>query len=201
VRNRILTLAIVLLFSLVSFVGKTAAVPMQRVITVINQEGQIICENPILYSNTYKQPALKITTTQNAAPNQLSSRSENGDVRLVLKTASDLLGSSYVYGASGPRSFDCSGFTMYVYKKVGITLPHMASSQFNYGKKVARGDLAQGDLVFFSYYGQSGIDHVGIYAGDGMFIHASSTNKGVITTSMNSSYYVKNYKGAVRILR
>lgn len=121
------------------------------------------------------------------------------DVRKVLTAARSLLGRPYVYGAAGPDSFDCSGFTLYVFKKVGINLPHLASEQAKYGVKVAKDELRPGDLVFFSYYGGSTIQHVGIYIGNGKFVHASS-KKGVIITPLSNDYYAKNYKGASRLL-
>jgi len=188
--------------------GEALAVPMQRTVTVVDGRDNIVFQENILYSNTYKKPETKITantvvTTENVikerSPVPATSRGGT-DVRLVLKTASDLLGKSYIYGASGPNSFDCSGFTMYVYQKHGVNLPHNAAAQFGFGAKVARGDLVAGDLVFFGYYGSAGINHVGIYTGEGKFIH-SSTKQGVIITALDSAYYASNYKGAVRVLR
>jgi len=196
----------VIIWVLVS--SEALAVPMQRTVTVVDGRDNIVYQENILYNNTYKKPETKITentvvtakiVTQERSTVPTTSRGGT-DVRLVLKTASDLLGKSYSYGASGPNSFDCSGFTMSVYQKHGVNLPHNAAAQFNAGAKVSRGDLLAGDLVFFGYYGSIGINHVGIYTGDGMFIH-SSTNQGVIKTSMDSAYYVSNYKGAVRVLR
>jgi len=188
--------------------SEALAIPMQRTVTVVDGRDNIVFQENILYSNTYKKPEPKITantvvTTENVNQERSSapatSRSAT-DVRLVLKTASELLGKSYSYGASGPNSFDCSGFTMYVFQKHGVNLPHSAADQFRGGVKVSRGELTAGDLVFFGYYGSTGINHVGIYSGDGMFIH-SSTKQGVIRTALDSAYYASNYKGAVRVLR
>lgn len=123
------------------------------------------------------------------------------DERYVLKTAMSLEGKKYKYGGSGPETFDCSGFTMYVYGRAGISLPHNAASQFNYGAPVSREELQPGDLVFFSYYGGGSIQHVGIYTGSNNFIHASSSLKKVVTSSMEGQYYQNNYKGARRVLR
>src|SRR4051794_27258118 len=80
------------------------------------------------------------------------------------------LGKPYVWGAAGPNSFDCSGLVMYVYAKVGVSLPHNAAAMYSYGSPVAYGDLQAGDLVFFS-----GLGHMGIYIGGGQFIHAPHT--------------------------
>lgn len=194
-----------LITPLVSTLGNNAlAVPAQRQITVINKHDQIIFNDYMHFNNTYTQPVVKIAPKPTPVAPQAAnpvSRSKNSDNRLIVKTAYDLLGSNYVYGASGPTSFDCSGFTRYVYQKIGYDLPHLASGQFNYGVKVSREQLLPGDLLFFSYYGQPGIDHVGIYAGNSMFIHASSSKSKVVETSINDAYYVQNYKGAKRLIR
>ena len=102
------------------------------------------------------------------------------------------LGVPYVWGGSSPKGFDCSGLVMYVYRKVGISLPHSSRLQFGYGRPVARGDLQPGDLVFF----HNPISHVGIYIGEGQMINAAGTGKGVrIDDVWASSYY-----GACRII-
>jgi cell wall-associated NlpC family hydrolase len=80
------------------------------------------------------------------------------------------LGAPYVYGGSSPGGFDCSGFVMYVYGKVGIELPHHAASQYGLGRAVPYAQLEPGDLVFFS-----GLGHVGIYIGRGRFVDAPQT--------------------------
>lgn len=191
------------------FSGYASAVPMQRTVTVVDDSNKIVYQENILYNNEYKKPVVKTTPEPVAETKNVSRQARSAapatsrsgsDVRSVLKTAVDLLGKPYAYGASGPNSFDCSGFTMYVFGKHGINLPHNAASQYQAGVKVSRGDLIAGDLVFFGYYGSAGIQHVGIYTGDGMFIH-SSTSQGVIRTSMSAAYYAGNYKGAARILR
>lgn len=128
------------------------------------------------------------------------SRQDVGDERVILARAASMLGKPYVYGGSGPDTFDCSGFTAYVFQSVGMSLPHNAAAQAQLGIPVSRGDLSPGDLVFFSYYGSGGINHVGIYVGQGRFIHASSSG-GIKYSSLNESYYAANYKGARRLLR
>ena len=86
----------------------------------------------------------------------------------VVSVAKRYLGARYVWGAQGPNTFDCSGFTMYVYRQVGVRLPRVSRSQIFAGQRVSRGDLQPGDLVFFG----SPIHHVGIYVGGGMMIHS-----------------------------
>ncbi|MHB8157683.1 MAG: C40 family peptidase [Desulfocucumaceae bacterium] len=132
------------------------------------------------------------------------SRSESGmpDSQFIIKTARSLLGKKYSYGGSGPDNFDCSGFTSYVFKKAAIDLPHSAADQSQYGVPVNKDELAEGDLVFFSYYKGKGIQHVGIYIGNNEFIHASSSNSmAVVTSDLDSKYYLDNYRGATRLLR
>ena len=104
------------------------------------------------------------------------------------------LGIPYRWGGASPSTgFDCSGFTMYVYAQLGISLPHAASQQYNYGTKVARSDLQPGDLVFFGP-SAAGIYHVGIYAGSGSMIDAPNTGSVVRYDPLGSSYF-----GAVRL--
>lgn len=128
------------------------------------------------------------------------SRSVSADVRQLMATALSLQGKPYRTGGNGPNVFDCSGYTTYVFKQHGISLPRTADSQIGVGVPVSKGQLIAGDLVFFGYYGSRDIRHVGISLGDGTFIHSSS-NKGVIISSLSSDYYAKNYKGAARVIR
>ncbi|MDO7908683.1 C40 family peptidase [Paenibacillus sp. JX-17] len=107
-------------------------------------------------------------------------------------------GTSYVSGGTSLSGFDCSGFTMYVFNKLGIKLPHQSGSQFSMGKSVSRNEMRPGDLVFFNTSGR-GVSHVGIFVGEGKFAHASSS-RGVIISSLNESYYAKRYIGAKRIM-
>ena len=98
----------------------------------------------------------------------------------VVSIAKRYLGAPYVWAASGPNSFDCSGLTMFVYRQVGVSLPHSSRAQINCGQRVSRGNLQPGDLVFFG----SPIHHVGIYVGGGMYLHAPRTGDVVKISSM-----------------
>ncbi|GAV21910.1 C40 family peptidase [Carboxydothermus pertinax] len=117
----------------------------------------------------------------------------------VANIALSYLGTPYQWGASSGSAFDCSGFTSYVYKQVGITLPHNALAQYNVGVKISKSDLIPGDLVFFKTLGSSIINHVGIYIGSGQFVHASSGKDKVIISSLSEGYYESHYAGAVRV--
>ena len=118
----------------------------------------------------------------------------------VVATAKKYLGCSYVWAADGPSSFDCSGFTMYVMSQYGVSLPHSAARQYSScGTSVSKSSLQQGDLVFFSSSG-SRVSHVGIYIGNGQFIHASSATGDVTISSLSDSWYSSHYVGAKRVL-
>lgn len=119
--------------------------------------------------------------------------------RNIISTAMDYLGTGYRYGGAGPNGFDCSGFVMYVFGKHGISLPHSSGSQADMGTPVDKTGLQPGDLVFFKTGGSSRINHVGIYIGDGRFIHAS-TNTGITITDLTSGTYASCYVYARRIL-
>ena len=118
----------------------------------------------------------------------------------VVAYAKQYLGCPYVYGAAGSKSFDCSGFTMYVYKHFGINLPHGATSQSRYGTKVSKNNLRAGDIIFLTDYETGvGIGHCGIYIGDGNFIHASTTGYKVRISSLDVEYAGRFYS-AIRLL-
>lgn len=109
------------------------------------------------------------------------------------------VGCKYVYGGSTPKGFDCSGLTMYVYKKYGVSLSHSATAQSKVGTKVERANLQPGDLIFFrNYRTNKGIGHVGIYIGNNKFVHASTEKTGVITSNLSGSYSTR-YVTARRI--
>lgn len=120
-----------------------------------------------------------------------------GSGQAIIKTAQKYMGVPYVWGATTPDGWDCSGFTQYVMKENGISIPRTAAEQFAAGTPVDRNNLQAGDLVFFTTY-KSGASHVGFYMGGGKFIHASSVGKQVTISSLDEQYYSDHYIGARR---
>ena len=111
----------------------------------------------------------------------------------VVGIAMGYLGVPYVYGGASPSGFDCSGFVMYVFGQIGVSLPHNAAAQYGSGTPVDRSQLQPGDLVFFN-----GLGHVGIYVGGGSFIHSPHTGDVVKISSM-TGWYASTYVGARRL--
>ena len=154
-------------------------------------------------SRSLETPRTK--TSENSSENTKTSQEKettttvpiSGKGATVVETAKKYIGCSYVYGASGPSSFDCSGFTSYVFKQHGISLNRTAAGQYSNGVAVSRNQLQPGDLVMF---GKSGINHVGIYIGGGQIVHAANKSRGVTTDTINSGYYNNNYVGARRVM-
>ena len=119
----------------------------------------------------------------------------------ILRTALAYRGVRYRYGGMSSRGFDCSGFVAKVLLSQNFDLPHNAAALFNRGKKVERGNLRPGDLVFFRTRGKRlRISHVGIYLGEGKFIHASSGKGSVRVDTLLTGYYARRYAGARRVV-
>lgn len=115
----------------------------------------------------------------------------------IVRTALTYRGVPYRFGGRGRGGIDCSGFTGRVFAETGTSLPRTAAAQFSRGTAVPREQLKQGDLVFFKNTYRSGVSHVGIYVGDGKFVHASSS-RGVRVDSLGSSYFARRWAGARR---
>jgi len=103
-------------------------------------------------------------------------------------------GAPYRWGSAGPSGFDCSGFVRYVYAQVGVSLPHNAARQYQYGTPVSRNSLEPGDLVFFDR-----LRHNGIYIGEGRFIHSRQTGKRVSVANLDDDWYRSHWVGARRL--
>ena len=145
-------------------------------------------------SNSSVKPSATVQKPVATAPS--SSRSS-----AVVRVAFNQVGARYVWGASRPGAFDCSGYTYYVMKQMGVTLPRTSRAQFGAGRAVSRSGLLPGDLLFFRGPSGSGIGHVGIYVGNNKMAHASTPSTGVIVSSLSERYYVSRYIGARRVLR
>lgn len=116
------------------------------------------------------------------------------------KSAYGFLGARYRFGGNSRYALDCSSFTQQVFREQKVTLPRTAREQFRIGQEVAYGDLRRGDLVFFRTYAAFP-SHVGIYLGNRKMIHASSAERRVVVSSMDTPYYLSRYIGARRIDR
>ena len=131
-----------------------------------------------------------LSSSAGAGKNSLSYRV--WERKTVVKVAKRYLGVPYVWGASSPRGFDCSGLIKYVYAKINIYLPHYTYSMYQYGRYVSKENLLPGDLVFFANK-----SHVGMYIGGGRFIHAPRTGDYVKISLLRDR---NNFYGAKRII-
>jgi cell wall-associated NlpC family hydrolase len=113
----------------------------------------------------------------------------------LTRSALKFLGVPYVFGGTTSNGFDCSGYVQHVFAMLGINLPRTADAQYDVGHRI-RGGMKPGDLVFFQTY-TYGVSHVGIYIGNGKFVHASSSH-GVMVSSLSDSYWHARYVGAKR---
>ena len=146
---------------------------------------------------------LQSTKPSSSSSSNSGSTSVSSSASSVIAYAKTLLGKPYVWGAQGPNSFDCSGFTYYVFKnKAGIVLPRTSSAQSKYGTSVSWSNLRAGDLMFFDTNGANNgqVSHVGLYIGNGQMIHASSSQRKIVITSVNTSYYKNAFVNARRVL-
>ena len=125
------------------------------------------------------------TTADAATPSQLTTE------------AYKYIGVKYVYGGTSTSGFDCSGYTQYVYKKLGISIPRTTSSQWAFGTAISKSNLIVGDLVFFNTTGRVA-SHVGIFIGNGKFVHAGTTG-GVQISKLSDSYWAPKYNGGRRM--
>lgn len=122
----------------------------------------------------------------------------NGNALVQIALAQ--IGKRYVWGATGPDTFDCSGLTVYVARKaLGITLPRVAADQARAGVHVDEVDLQPGDLLFYENTYQPGITHVGVYIGNRRWVNAANETTGVIVSGMDEEYWKTRYVGARRI--
>jgi cell wall-associated NlpC family hydrolase len=125
------------------------------------------------------------------------------DKKQLLEDAKYFKGGKYVWGGTTPQGFDCSGYVQYLYKKHHVNLPRTAWAQSKKGDDIPKENLQKGDLLFFLTDKKRGIPvtHVGIYLGNGKFIHAASKKKGIIISPIYSGYYAGKFVSAKRVLQ
>ena len=184
--RKLLTLLLIVSISFIHITGADASTKKQNIVkhkVTVKYTKKPLPSKARAMKDTYKK----------------SSRGESS-ADAILRRAASVLGTPYSYGSTGNGSFDCSGFTSYAFKAVGIDLPHSSGGQASLGSRIDRDSLQKGDLVFFQNSGETRIGHVGIYIGDNNFVHAS-TSKGVTVTSLDDSYYKERFVSARRILK
>lgn len=178
-------------------------------VSVSGKSGYIRSDYVDLYTSRPSGSTAATTAVASSIP--ASTAVSNGKTYTLSTSVDDLisyaksfLGVPYVYGGSSAKGFDCSGYTMYIFKHFGISLPHSATSQLGYGIEVSRSELQPGDLVFFrdTNYSTKAASHVGIYIGNSQFIHASSSRSGkyVCIDSLNDSYHSSVFTVGRRVI-
>jgi len=208
-----------LLFSSLSFASE------RNIFIIKNKDGKVLKGKKITHNDTYEKflaeqarllkeiERKKLLSEQrkilgqldNIADkrNSLAQSAMDYNKENILLNAKKYLGGKYVWGGTQPKGFDCSGYTQYIYKKEGVSIPRTAYEQSKVGKEVSRFNLKKGDLLFFLTDKSRGIPvtHVGMYIGEGKFIHAASKRKGIIITSLEESRYASLFVKATRIIK
>ena len=146
--------------------------------------------------------SLSSGTTHAAALSSLDSAGVTDLRRQLVEETFKYIGTPYRYGQTGPGSFDCSGFTVYIFNKFGYRINRSSADQYrNTGVSVSKGDLLPGDLVYFRTTSANAVTHVGIFIGNGQFIHSSSGRaRSVVIDNINTGFYNDRYVGAKRVL-
>jgi LysM repeat protein len=155
----------------------------------------------LLNEQEYSDTLSELTEIDSDKPVDLAKKMEDRNktgVTELKKSAYTFLGARYRFGGNSRNALDCSSFTQQVFREQNVTLPRTAREQFRVGDVVARGDLQKGDLVFFQTYARFP-SHVGIYLGNRKMIHASSRDRKVVISSMDTPYYTSRFLGARRI--
>lgn len=174
----------------------------------------LISEKPVTEVTSRGNSGERNTSTQSSQNTQVKDNEEKKEETIhneatsnsskksnVVSYAKKYIGHDYVSGGTNPNSgFDCSGFTYYVFNSCGYSLSRSCQTQAKTGTAVSRQNLSAGDLVFFNNGSNGSIGHVGIYIGDGQFVHAENSRTGVRIDTINSGYYDKYYYSARRIV-
>ena len=165
-------------------------------LTEIPYENRESSKSPLFFRNG-KSTGVPVSASALQAAQDAGTAVALGDQ--MVEIAKKCLGVPYVWGGESMKGFDCSGLVYYVLKNLGYSPNRTASTQYKMGTYVEKRDLQAGDLVFFAGTSKSGISHVGIYVGDGKFIHAPHTGDVVKYSDLSSGYYANHYYGARRI--
>ena len=154
----------------------------------------------LLNEQEFSDTLAELTDIYSERPVDLAKSLEENSagVNKIKKTAYSFLGARYRFGGNSRTALDCSSFTQQVFREQKVSLPRTAREQFYVGNEVMRGDLQKGDLVFFQTYARFP-SHVGIYLGNRKMIHASSRDRRVVISSMDTPYYTSRFLGARRI--
>lgn len=183
-----------------------------RIITWTDKKGYILAKYLVDSEKEVQKVETKTASTNSKKTNTSTSRSSSSTTassqppsaealsltEQIIEYAKSLQGVKYVHGGYSTSGLDCSGFTKYVFAKFGITVPRSSSAYYSVGTKVSRSDLRAGDILLFDGWGNSTLNHVGIYIGGGYFIHASTTKGKVVIQELNS--YRGTYLGARRVI-
>lgn len=176
-------------------------------LTEVPYENYASVNNPLFFRGGVSIGVTPSASLLNGSSNAPSYGSDNGNVsenasigQQMADLARTYNGYPYVWGGASPSiGFDCSGLVYYIAQCFGYYVPHGSTSQYAYGTYVEKSDLQPGDFVFFENTYTEGISHVGIYLGNGDFIHASGSQTGVKISNLNEAYYINHYYGARRI--
>lgn len=154
----------------------------------------------LLNEQEFSDTLAELTDIHSERPVDLAKNLEenSSSVNKIKKSAYSFLGARYRFGGNSRTALDCSSFTQQVFREQKVTLPRTAREQFYVGNEVMRGDLKKGDLVFFQTYARFP-SHVGIYLGNRKMIHASSRDRRVVISSMDTPYYLSRFLGARRV--
>ena len=157
-----------------------------------------------ILGNYFKNDSVSLNVKEKEVKTAYSSGNSSGYTHAairdkIIEFAQKKLGAPYVWGATGPNSFDCSGFIGYVFKSVAnLNLPRVSSAQATFKPKISSSNMTKGDLVFFETTGGGRISHVGIYMGNRQVIHASSgKSRRVMVSSLDSDYYSRAFRWAI----
>ena len=164
---------------------------------------RVMLRNSDLFNEKdYEQSLAELTEPEPGPQVDLSKNLElkTDNVNVLKSKAYGFLGTRYRFGSSSARATDCSGFVQQVFREMEVSLPRTAREQFQIGNEVAPGDLQKGDLVFFRTYAHYP-SHVGIYLGNSKMIHASSRDRRVVISTMDTPYYRSRFLGAKRIAK